>query len=114
MGAVWLAQNSAIEAEVAIKVLHSALVSETGAVARFRQEARAAARIGHPNIVRVMDFGDVEGGPPYIVMERLKGESLAHRIEQARALAAREIVPIVIPVLAALEAAHTQGILHRD
>ncbi|MBI5515064.1 MAG: serine/threonine protein kinase [Deltaproteobacteria bacterium] len=114
MGTVWLAENIAIESEVAVKVLHTMFTQDPSAVTRFRNEARAAAKIGHPNIVRVFDFGDAEQGEPYMVMERMKGESLAARLERESALAPREAAELLLPVLRALEAAHHLGIVHRD
>lgn len=85
MGAVWIADNLAIKgAEVAVKVLHAHFARETETVQRFRQEAEAAVCIGHPNIVKVFDFGSSPDGAPYLVMERMVGESLAARLERSR------------------------------
>jgi serine/threonine protein kinase len=115
MGAVWIADNLAIKgAEVAVKVLHAHFARETETVQRFRQEAEAAVCIGHPNIVKVFDFGSSPDGAPYLVMERMVGESLAARLEREGALAPEEAVDIVVEVLRALEAAHDKDILHRD
>ncbi|MBL8601774.1 MAG: serine/threonine protein kinase [Myxococcales bacterium] len=115
MGSVWVAENLAIKgAEVAIKVLHGNFMGDADAVRRFRQEAEAAVKIGHPNIVNVIDFGFDDDKTPYLVMERLKGESLAARLEREGALAPREAVEVMLPVLKALEAAHEHDILHRD
>jgi serine/threonine protein kinase len=115
MGAVWIARNIAVGgAEVAVKVMHANLVTDATAVERFRNEARIAAQIGHPNIVRVFDFGLSDDGAPYMVMERLHGESLADRLEREGALPPREAVQIVATVLEALAAAHAQDVLHRD
>lgn len=115
MGTVWIADNLAIKgAEVAVKVLHAHFARESETVQRFRQEAEAAVCIGHPNIVKVFDFGSATDGSPYLVMERMVGESLAARLEREGALVPEEAVDIVVEVLRALEAAHEKDILHRD
>ncbi|MEZ4394707.1 MAG: serine/threonine-protein kinase [Polyangiales bacterium] len=115
MGSVWVAENVAIKgSEVALKVMHSTFAHDATVVSRFRAEAEATVRIGHPNIVKVFDFGELADGTPYLVMERLYGESLAERLERVGALAPREAVTILRAVLDALEAAHEKDIVHRD
>ncbi len=115
MGEVWTAENISIRgAEVAVKVLHGTLARDPDAVRRFRAEAEATVRIRHPNIVRVHDFGESEEGAPYMVMERLRGESLAARLERDQSIPPAEAVQIVGTVLEALDAAHAMEILHRD
>ncbi len=115
MGTVWVARNAAIGgAEVAVKVLHPNLADDKRSVARFRNEALIAARIGHPSIVRVFDFGESDDAAPFMVMERLHGESLAERLEREGSLPMREAVDLVRAVLEALEAAHEKDVLHRD
>jgi serine/threonine protein kinase len=115
MGAVWIARNTAVGgAEVAVKVLHANLAADVTAVERFRNEAMIAAKIGHPSIVRVFDFGRGEDGAPYMVMERLHGESLAERLEREGSLPPRDAARVVVTVLEALAAAHAHDVLHRD
>ncbi|MFO0649804.1 MAG: serine/threonine-protein kinase [Polyangiales bacterium] len=115
MGSVWVARNTAIGgAEVAVKVLHPNLADDKSSVSRFRNEAQIAARIGHRNIVRVFDFGESDDEAPFMVMERLLGESLAERLEREGALDPREAVELVCVVLEALAAAHEKDVLHRD
>ncbi|TAK27468.1 MAG: serine/threonine protein kinase [Myxococcaceae bacterium] len=115
MGAVWIAENLSIRgAEVAVKVLHANFARDPDAVRRFRAEAEATVRIGHPSIVRVFDYGQSDDGSPYMVMERLHGESLADRLERDRSLPVAEAVEVVTAVLEALDAAHQREILHRD
>ncbi len=115
MGSVWVAENSSIRgSEVALKVLHAHFSSDHEAVRRFRQEAEAAFRIGHPNIVKVFDYGVSDDGSPYLVMERLQGESLAERLTREEKLPPNDAVDVVVKVLYALEAAHEKDILHRD
>jgi serine/threonine-protein kinase len=114
MGAVFEAEHTAIGRIVAMKVLHPAQAGKKVAVKRFHQEARAAGGIGHPNICEVFDFGTLPDGSPYLVMERLKGETLASRIATDGGLPFLEVVETVIQVLSGLAAAHERGILHRD
>lgn len=97
---------------VAIKLLHPGLSSQAEVRERFKIEARAAAALNHPNIVRVYDFGD-EDGAPFIVMERLPGETLGDQIARGP-LSQAEVHDALRSVLAALAAAHNAGMLHRD
>jgi serine/threonine-protein kinase len=113
MGSVWLARNKALDVDVAIKLIRNDLGAPEGA-ARLLQEARAAARLGHPSIVRVFDFGNTERGDPFIVMEMLDGESLGDCFERRGRLDALAAVRTVLPVASALESAHAHGIVHRD
>ena len=97
---------------VAIKLLHPGLSSQSEIRERFKIEARAAAALNHPNIVRVYDFGD-EDGSPFIVMERLPGDTLGDLIAFGP-LTQTEVYESLRSVLAALTAAHDAGMLHRD
>ncbi|MCG5431460.1 serine/threonine protein kinase [Mycobacterium sp. MYCO198283] len=97
---------------VAVKLLHPALTAQQDARRRFCDEARSAAALNHPNIVAVHDYGEHDG-TPYIVMERLPGESLADRIA-AGPLRPEVVRSVLDDVLAALAAAHAAGVLHRD
>jgi serine/threonine-protein kinase len=114
MGTVFEALNLAIGRQVAIKVLHATQLRKKDAVRRFHQEARAAGAIGHPNICEVYDLGTLEDGCPYLVMEKLVGETLADRIAREGGLPAAEVVDVVTQVLSGLVAAHEKGIVHRD
>ncbi len=113
MGAVWLARNLALEIDVAIKLIRHEYANAESAM-RLLQEARAAARIGHPCIVRVFDFGTTERADPFIVMEVLQGESLAEALKRKGKLSAISAVRTLLPVAGALAAAHAKGIVHRD
>jgi serine/threonine protein kinase len=113
MGAVWVADDAVLGREVAVKVLGEALAGDGLAAERLRREARAAARLGHPGVARVLDLGE-DGGRPYLVMELLHGESLAERLARAGPLAPAEAVRVVAAAADALEAAHQAGIVHRD
>jgi len=114
MGTVFEAEHVAIGRSVAVKVLHPAQASKKVAVKRFHQEARAAGGIGHPNICEVYDMGTLPDASPYLVMERLTGETLASRIAAEGGLPFDEMIDVGMQVLAGLSAAHERGILHRD
>src|SRR5437870_5594795 len=114
MGTVYRAKHVLIDNELAIKVLHSSLVADRNAVARFQREAMAAARIKHPNAVGVTDFGITEdqesfGRVVYIVMELFIGKSLRDVIEQQGPLAIDRSTTIIRQVCLALDAAHRSG-----
>jgi serine/threonine-protein kinase len=113
MGKVYSATHPLIGKRAAIKVLHPALSVDPDAVERFVQEARAVNQIGHPNIVDIFAFGTLPDGRCYFVMEQLRGESLATRIDRA-ALPIEDVLSILDSIAIALEAAHRKGIVHRD
>lgn len=113
-GEVYRARHVALDRALAIKVLHRHVVADPDAVRRFRREARAAARLEHPNVVRVLDFGD-DGATFYIVMEHLAGPSLAAWIGAQSAPPPLVLVQALMDqVFDALGAAHASGIVHRD
>ncbi|WP_437972983.1 serine/threonine-protein kinase [Sorangium sp. So ce295] len=113
MGSVWVATNTALEANVAIKVLRPEMRSPAIAE-RLLREARAAAKLSHPGIVRVFDLGKTAGGTPYIVMELLEGEALRDVLCRERRLAPEVALAILLPVASAMHAAHERGVVHRD
>ncbi|MBW2458808.1 MAG: serine/threonine protein kinase [Deltaproteobacteria bacterium] len=114
MSAIYEAEHLALDRYVALKVLHPVLADDPEAIARLSHEAQVVSTIGHPNICEVFDLGRTADGSPYLVMERLIGESLAERIEHFGPLSFGELAPLLLEILAALEAAHGKGILHRD
>jgi serine/threonine protein kinase len=114
MGTVFEAEHSAIGRLVALKVLHPSRARRRDAIRRFHREARAAAAIGHPNICEVYDLGSLEDGSPYLVMEKLAGETLADRIAVEGGLPFDVVLDILMQVLSALTAAHAKRIVHRD
>ncbi len=113
MGAVWIAQNTSLEVDVAIKLMRRDRATPE-ATARFSTEARSAARLGHPSIVRVFDFGETSRGDPFIVMELLRGESFGALLTRKKRLSPTVAVQTLLPVAHALSAAHAKGIVHRD
>ncbi|RMH40996.1 MAG: DUF3829 domain-containing protein, partial [Deltaproteobacteria bacterium] len=113
MGVVYEAVHVALGKHVAIKTLHRELCGDADLLARFRQEARAASAIGHPNIVEVFDLGQV-GDAAFMVMELLAGATLADVLAQSPALPVRRACRIASQALSALAAAHQRGIVHRD
>ena len=114
MGTVFEAEHAALGRSVAIKVLHPQQAKRAVAVKRFHQEARAAGAIGHPNICEVYDLGTLDDGSPYLVMEKLTGETLADRVAREGGLPFLDVVDTLNEVLSALTAAHDKGIVHRD
>jgi eukaryotic-like serine/threonine-protein kinase len=113
MGAVYLARHVTLGRPAAIKVLHPSLSSNQDMVSRFFNEARAATAVRNPGIVEVFDYGVLEDGSAYIVMEYLEGENLGARIRRGR-MSVAATMTIIRAISRALQAAHEQGIVHRD
>jgi eukaryotic-like serine/threonine-protein kinase len=114
MGAVYLAEHARIGRRVAIKVLLPATSAQPDLVRRFFNEAKAAAEIRNPHIVDVIDFGELEDGTSYIIMEWLEGRSLAEALAKDGRIAIPRAVHIARGIGRALTAAHERGIVHRD
>ena len=114
MGTVFEAEHITIGRSVAVKVLHPQQARKKDAVKRFHQEARAAGAIGHPNICEVYDLGTLDDGSPYLVMEKLMGETLADRIASEGGLPFDDVIDVLTQVLSGLVAAHEKRIVHRD
>ncbi|MEV4758678.1 serine/threonine-protein kinase [Micromonospora sp. NPDC049559] len=117
MSVVWRGYDEVLGRQVAVKVLADSLASDRSFRHRIRLEAQAAARLCHPNITNVYDYGEaVEAGAtiPYVVMELVGGESLASRLGRRNRLPWREAVTACAEVAAALATAHARGVVHRD
>jgi serine/threonine-protein kinase len=113
MGSVFKARNVTLDIDVAIKLIRrDHAPREAGE--RLLIEARAAARLMHPSIVRVFDFGESDRGDPFIVMEFLVGESLSAILRRKTRLSPEVAVQTLLPVASALVSAHQKGIVHRD
>ncbi len=113
MGVVFAARHAVIERPLAIKVLKREVMRDTATIKRFIQEAKAASRIGHPNIVDVTDFGTTPDGMTYSVMEYVDGQTLGHALRHSEFSQPRAI-KIAVQIARALGAAHDKGIIHRD
>ncbi len=113
MGSVYLAEHLFLKRRVAIKILSPEACALPEVVERFEQEAVTAARLDHPNVVRIYDV-DEEGGLPYLVMEYVDGENVENLVRREAPLPVRGAAWIVREVAAALHHAHSVGVLHRD
>jgi serine/threonine protein kinase len=114
MGVVFSARHAVIERPLAIKVLKREAMRDTATIRRFVQEAQAASRIGHPNIVDVTDFGTTPDGMTYSVMEFVPGITLGAAIRAAAPFPQPRAMRITAQIARALGAAHDKGIVHRD
>jgi len=114
MGTVYRAEHKLIGKLAAVKVLHPELSTNREIVNRFFNEAKATTTIKHPGIVEVFDFGYMDSGHAYLVMEFLEGAPLARRLKQRGTLGEGEAAMILRSVCNALAAAHAKGIIHRD
>ncbi|HYO62366.1 MAG TPA: protein kinase [Pyrinomonadaceae bacterium] len=114
MGTVYRATHVLMEKVVAIKVLHPSLAADDKIVARFTREAKAASRISHPHAISVTDFGEDEDGVVFLVMEYLRGRTLKDVIRRDGPMPIERACEIVRQVCGALDAAHSEGVVHRD
>ncbi|HEY7717270.1 MAG TPA: Stk1 family PASTA domain-containing Ser/Thr kinase [Pedococcus sp.] len=113
MASVYLALDTRLDREVALKVMRSDLASDDTFVSRFRREARSAAQLSHPNVVAVFDQGE-DDGSMFLAMEYVPGQTLRDVMRAEGTLTPRAALDIIEPVLQALAAAHRAGIIHRD
>jgi serine/threonine protein kinase len=114
MGAVYRAEHVHMRKAVAVKVLHKEMTAFPEVVARFEREAVAAGRIEHPHVVSASDFGQLEDGSFYLVLEFIEGQSLAKLVGRTRELSPTRALRITRQIVEALSAAHGLGIVHRD
>ena len=113
MASVYVALDGRLDREVAVKIMRPGLAVDDVFVERFRSEARSAARLSHPNVVAVFDQGE-DHGDVFLAMELVEGKTLRDVIHEESPLTAREALAILEPILLALRAAHTAGMIHRD
>jgi eukaryotic-like serine/threonine-protein kinase len=113
MGVVWVAHNLTLDVHVAIKLIRGALGGKVAA-SRLLYEARSAARIAHPGVVRIYDFGITDRGDPFIVMELLEGETLRDLLDREQRLDPLRAAALMLPVAEALATLAENGIIHRD
>ncbi len=113
MGAVYIAERLTLQDKVAIKSILSSQNTELNRK-RFQQEAQAAAKVRHPNVVKIFDFGEPEGRPPFMVMEYLAGPTLAAVIRDYAPMPLARALWIFSGICAAVEAGHRRGVIHRD
>ncbi|MEA2205038.1 MAG: eukaryotic-like serine/threonine-protein kinase [Blastocatellia bacterium] len=114
MGAVYRGIHVLMDKKVAVKVLRPSLAADDTIVARFSREAKAASRIAHPHALSVTDFGESENGVVFLVMEYLDGETLKNVIRNDGPMPLARVVEIMRQVGGALDAAHAEGVIHRD
>ncbi len=112
MGVVYRALDTKLDRQVAVKVLREAAASDPRKIERFEREARAVARLSHPNILEIYDFGH-EQGVTYAVMELLDGENLRDRLSGSK-MPFKKVMQITQEMAEGLGAAHSQGVIHRD
>src|SRR6266487_229300 len=117
MAEVYLGTHLTLDRPVAIKVMHSYVEADEDLKSRFQREARVVAGLRHPNIVQIFDF-DTADGHPYIVMEYLKGPTLAtylrHLHQRKKRIPPHQVARLLKALTAALDYAHGQGVIHRD
>ena len=113
MSTVYLAVDETLDRQVAIKVLHREISDQPDQLERFRREARAVARLSHPNLVGVIDAGE-DGGHPYIVFEYVPGQTLKKRIDEQGRLGLDEATAYAIEIGRGLACAHAARLIHRD
>jgi serine/threonine-protein kinase len=114
MGTVYRGTHVLMDKTVAVKVLRPSLAADEKIVARFSREARAASKISHPHALSVTDFGEAENGVVFLVMEFLNGQTLKEIIRTEGPMALQRAVEILRQIGGALDAAHAEGVVHRD
>jgi eukaryotic-like serine/threonine-protein kinase len=115
MGEVWRAEHLGLNAPVAVKLMGPEFAASAEALQRFNREAQSAAALRSPHVVQILDHGvDPESKSPFIAMELMEGETLAHRIGRAGSLSLAETARVVTHVARALSRAHEAGVVHRD
>ena len=114
MSVLYKARHEPVGRVVAVKMLHSRLLDSPTTIKRFQQEARAASTLSHPNLITVFDYGVLDGGIPYLVMDFIEGRSLSEILDDEASLEPSRAIPIFLQTTQALAHAHEKGVLHRD
>ncbi len=114
MAEVYLAHDDVLDRDVALKILRNQYANDEEFVERFRREAQSAAKLSHPNIVSIYDRGRSEDGAYYIAMEHVQRGTLKDRIKRDGALAPDAAIGVTLQIADALQAAHENGVIHRD
>jgi serine/threonine protein kinase len=114
MGAVYAAEPLAGGPKVAIKILHASFLGDAHVLQRFLEEGRTCMRLLYPNILRVHECSTAEDGSPYLVMDLLEGVPLSAYTRNGGRVSLAHAAPILHGMLAGLEAAHAEGVVHRD
>ncbi|MEO7097535.1 MAG: protein kinase, partial [Polyangiales bacterium] len=114
MGSIWIADHLALETPVAVKFMAPELVANSEVRARFAREAAAASQVKSPHVVQMLDHGVTPDGVPFIAMELLQGEDLAHRVKRRGLLTPQQLSLVLTQTAKALGKAHERGIVHRD
>jgi TolB-like protein/tetratricopeptide (TPR) repeat protein/tRNA A-37 threonylcarbamoyl transferase component Bud32 len=113
MGEIWLARDVTLDRMVALKVLRADVTTNPTRITRFRQEARAASSLNHPNVCTIHALGETSEGQQFIAMEHVAGATLRQRISGSM-LPLRDALDIAVQVASALSTAHAAGVVHRD
>jgi len=113
MGVVYEAEDLRLGRHVALKFVPDSMIGDRKSLDRFEREARAASRLNHPHICTIHDIDD-NNGHPFIVMEKLDGESLKQRLQGGKPIEVEVLLDVAVQVAEALEALHAKGIIHRD
>jgi len=114
MGAVFRARDLRLTRDVAVKIVRADMVIDPEARSRFEREAQIVARLQHPAIVTVFDYGNLPNGAAFLVMEYVAGEDLRHLLKRMRTLTPHHVLSLIGGVADGVEAAHQAGVLHRD
>ncbi len=114
MGIVYVAHDTVLERDVALKLMASSVADDPSTIDRFTREAKAVAKMTHPNVVTIFDLGSHTDGSPFIAMELLKGQDLQRALRTPPSLSLDRKLAVLVQVLAGLDHAHQAGIVHRD
>lgn len=114
MGTVYQVKDENIDQMFAVKVLNHTFARDRSRKKRFVQEIKALEHLDHPGIVTIYGAGEAANGLPYMIMEYIKGETLAERLKEKKALDTEEALPIFLAIAEAVENAHKSGVIHRD